>query len=130
MDKGMSEAGWRPSRGDLRGLGPAGRQLVTDIVGLWSLDIGEGQTLIEAAHAADELARLRAIDRATLNLRRADVVERQIRQWSRLYQTALRELRLSQQSRLSRGELLPAPSDEDRELERILAIRADGLTGG
>src|SRR5688572_2968232 len=82
-------ADWKPTRRDLAALGPAGRAFVARMRTEFQFDFAEGQLVLEAGHASDELKRLRAVDRDSLKAQQTGAHDRRLRQWSHHYAALL-----------------------------------------
>ena len=77
---------WAPDAADLAALGAAGRALVAELLSRYDFAAVEGCVLLEAGHAADALARLRAMDQPDA------ATQRLMQQWSKLFSTLLGQL--------------------------------------
>ena len=77
---------WAPEAADLAALGAAGRALVAELLSRDDFRAVEGCVLLEAAHAADALARLRAMDEPDA------ATQRLMQQRSKLFSTLLGQL--------------------------------------
>ena len=87
---------WRPTRIDRRGLGPSGRRLIDGLLQAFDFDVVEGAQLLEAAHAADQLARVRETNRAGLSSAAVARLDREHRMWSSLLTRTLHQLHAGQ----------------------------------
>src|SRR5918995_3164475 len=77
---------WRPDAADLAALGTAGRVLVEALLSRYDFAAVEGCVLLEAGHAADALAAVRAAEQPDIIAQRLEM------QWSKHYAALLAQL--------------------------------------
>ena len=77
---------WAPDAADLAALGTAGRVLVEALLARYDLAPVEGRVLVEAGHAADALATVRAAEQPDIITQRLEM------QWSKHYAALLAQL--------------------------------------
>jgi hypothetical protein len=77
---------WAPKPADLAALGAAGRALVAELLSRYDFGVVEGCVLIEAGHAADALATVRAAAQPDVSTQRLEM------QWSKHYAALLAQL--------------------------------------
>lgn len=91
----LPAGGWQPAPEALAALDAAGQALVLAVLGACELTtVVEGAVLLEAGHAADALARWRAVDLEACSLMDRARAGREVRGWSALLAQLLAQLKV------------------------------------